>query len=569
MSISAVTTVAEVLEGFETRFAEFANGFASGEYVLWLGSGISRERMPPLPDLISDVLELLRDNIDPTNPTCRYKAALEKVLNLSSLSPESRDSLDYAVPVEDWAVKADLVRSLQEKYSQVLGVRVTDEDPDYLVWTGLDVPGTYGNPDTEPDAEHYCISILMLEGLVGSAATSNWDGLIEKAMNELSLDADRFLRVVVDPLDFRKPERRSDLIKFHGCAARAVANPSKFRQKLIARENQISAWSVQPENQYLRSKLQALLGDKNTLVVGLSVQDANMHTMFAASAQELARSWPAHPPALVLSEQSLHSRHQLALELLYSTDFDSHEDEIVASAVLGSYGKPTLMALVLWVLTEKLAALTEIATQSWDAVDAERLKSDLRSARSAFGALAAGGSQSFLDGLIRTVSQTVSRFYGLEATEGRAYTPLTSAPIQTAVLDTGFRATALGRFAVALSLLSRGHQDATWVVSVDATAGEVSVSRSGVQSRIYLVQDTRESLKLELSDDFDSDDAEAVIVQADLDVPAQTRSPQATYGRTGRGGGEGVRRLSMEELTTEASTADGLYEAFKLAGDFG
>jgi hypothetical protein len=146
---------------------------------------------------------------------------------------------------------------------------------------------------------------------------------------------------------------------------------------------------------------------------------------------------------------------------------------------------------------------------------------------------------------------------------------LTSAPIETALLNNDFRATTLGRFAVALSLLSRGHHDASWAASVDASVGTVSVSQSGVQSRIYLVQDTRESLKLELSDDFDPDAADAVIIQADLDVPAQTRSPQATYGRTGKGGSAGVRRISMEELTTEAITANGLYEAFKLAGDFG
>ncbi len=61
-------------------------------------------------------------------------------------------------------------------------------------------------------------------------------------------------------------------------------NQAKYRAMLIAQEKQISGWSERPENAYMRNKLQALLGERNTLVIGLSVQDANMHTMFAASA---------------------------------------------------------------------------------------------------------------------------------------------------------------------------------------------------------------------------------------------------------------------------------------------
>ena len=63
-------------------------------------------------------------------------------------------------------------------------------------------------------------------------------------------------------------------------------------------------------------------------------------------------------PGLVLSEQTLQSHHELALQFIYGDDFYDNEDDVVSSAVLGSWAKPTLLALVLWTLTEKLAALT-------------------------------------------------------------------------------------------------------------------------------------------------------------------------------------------------------------------
>ena len=44
----APMTVAETLAVLETRFAGFAEGIADGRYVLWLGSGVSRDRLPDL-----------------------------------------------------------------------------------------------------------------------------------------------------------------------------------------------------------------------------------------------------------------------------------------------------------------------------------------------------------------------------------------------------------------------------------------------------------------------------------------------------------------------------------------
>lgn len=566
MTTAPLGTVSEVLARFETDFVDFADGFANGEYVLWLGSGISREKMPPVDVLVERVVELLRSNIDHDDASCRFKSALEQVLDLSTLTNDARADIDFGLPVAEWAVREQLVWSLVGNYSKVLGVPVAQESQDYLVWTGLNVPGTYGNSIIEPDVEHFCIGILMLEGVVDSAVTSNWDGLVEKAVAELATEA--YVRVVVDAAeDLRKPPARSDLVKFHGCAVRAVADETKYRKMLIARAVQIDGWAA--DNRHMKNKLQGLLGERNTLVIGLSVQDGNMRTMFAESARDLARHWPAKPPALVLSEERLHANHREALELVYGDDYHPNASDIANGALLGAYGKPTLMALVLWTLTEKLAALAaSLPAANLGSADIDRLKADLRAARTTLGGLIADQPRGFLAALIQTVTATLSMFRSGTPTadSGHTYVPLTVATIEQALSDPDFPAAQLGRFAVALSLLSRGHHSSDWEARPDAASGSFAVAAGSEKKRMFVVRDSREALTLERSEEFDPDDEHTVLISADCEMPSYTRSPGGAYGRTGR---TGASRFSIEDICQDATSADDLYEAFKMAGGLG
>ena len=50
-------SILETLNLLDGSFNSFAKGVAEGKYAFWLGSGISRERFPMLPDLIEKVLE--------------------------------------------------------------------------------------------------------------------------------------------------------------------------------------------------------------------------------------------------------------------------------------------------------------------------------------------------------------------------------------------------------------------------------------------------------------------------------------------------------------------------------
>jgi hypothetical protein len=243
------TTVEEVLACLEDEFAVFAEAFCRGEYVLWLGSGISRDVVPGVPVLLQRMLEFLRVNINDAHPDCRFKKALDEVLDVAGVPDAIRTSVDLSSPVTTWPALDDITNRLVDRYSSVLNVQVREEAADFLVWTGLDVPATYGDPVLEPDVEHFCVAILMLEGVVQSAPTTNWDGLVEAAMQQLVGDADRFLSVVVTADDFRASGHQAELVKFHGCAVRAAADEGKYRSRLIARTAQISGWTTKPENE--------------------------------------------------------------------------------------------------------------------------------------------------------------------------------------------------------------------------------------------------------------------------------------------------------------------------------
>ncbi len=74
MTAEPLRTVPAVLERFDTTFSQFAAAFEDGQYVLWLGSGISRDRVPNVYALLERVIESLRVSINRT--TSRARIAL-------------------------------------------------------------------------------------------------------------------------------------------------------------------------------------------------------------------------------------------------------------------------------------------------------------------------------------------------------------------------------------------------------------------------------------------------------------------------------------------------------------
>jgi hypothetical protein len=70
-----------------------------------------------------------------------------------------------------------------------------------VLWNGVNITATFADQALEPDVEHICIAILILEGVASEIASANWDGLVEKAVERLTGGTPRSGRL--------RPTRRS------------------------------------------------------------------------------------------------------------------------------------------------------------------------------------------------------------------------------------------------------------------------------------------------------------------------------------------------------------------------
>lgn len=560
-------SVPELLHAFDGDFSQVATAFARGEYLLWLGSGISRRVVPDVLDLLKQMLTYLQARMDAADPGCRFRRALDEVLDFAQLLPAEREAIDLEVPVVDWPNLEQIAKNLGDQYADVLNVPVEGEPADFLVWTGLNVPVTYGAPDIEPAAEHLCVALLMEEGVVASAPTTNWDALVERAVLRLSGDEDHLLRVIVTAADFALPDRRADLVKFHGCASRAAENEAEYRSRLIARRPQIAGWTADPSNQMMKNHLEHLLAARPALIVGLSAQDANIHTLLFQAAHNLQRPWPASPPNVVLAEPTLHRHHRLVLQATYGDDvFAANQPAIRESALLGAYATPVLLALVLYTLADKLCELVARVTElDLPPADEQRIQNDIRNLRDALGAHAEVDPLAFVTALVATVATALGIFrHGcVPADDSLAYEPLCVAPVHEALQNPDFDAAVFGRLAVAISMLGRGHLEDRWRLSQGQRdhphPAAAYVEYAGRSSRVLIVRGHTAFSTLEKAGLVDREDDQTLVIHAERLTPEVVRSPRGNLGRKGR---SGLRHVDLESLCDSETSAEELFEAF-------
>ncbi|RWE29936.1 MAG: SIR2 family protein, partial [Mesorhizobium sp.] len=217
---ASTISVRQTLDILDGPFRSVATGIAEDQYAFWLGSGISFGRVDGLKHIIVRVMEFLRQQSDPANPNCPYNIALKRALGLAPLSADEWARVDFTLGFSAWPDQAAIVARLTNNYARLLDVTVAGKADDYLLWDGVGVPATFANPAIEPDVEHLCMGILVLEGSASSIATANWDGLVEKAVAELTGGVPKLV-VCVRAEDLRQPELTGQIIKFHGCAVLA------------------------------------------------------------------------------------------------------------------------------------------------------------------------------------------------------------------------------------------------------------------------------------------------------------------------------------------------------------
>jgi hypothetical protein len=308
LPLAATISIAEVLALLDGPFQEMADAVAHDRYALWLGSGISFDRLPRLRVVVEKVLDFLQHRVDPGDANCRFRTSLTAILDLAVLSKDDWKEIDFARPVVEWPKLFDIASRLTLQYARILDMAPVGESVDYLLWEAVAVANTYGDPATEPDVEHLCIAILILEGLASDIVSANWDGLVEKAVNRLSGGLP-ILRTCVLDEDTRSDQLRANLYKFHGCAVLAGRDENTYRPKLVGRASQIVGWAYHRSNVVMAAKLIEIVTSKRTLMLGLSAQDSNIQGVFVAAKERMAWPWPSHPPAFVFTEDKLGGDH--------------------------------------------------------------------------------------------------------------------------------------------------------------------------------------------------------------------------------------------------------------------
>ena len=347
------------------------------------------------------------------------------------LSDEEQSRVDLTQRFEAWQDAKSITKRLTSKYAQLLDTPIDGEADDFLIWNAVDVVSTFADPAIEPDVEHICIAILILEGVASDIASANWDGLVEKAAKTLAGDQPTVV-VCVRSLDLRQPELRARLYKFHGCAVKAGENEGEFRPYLVARQSQIYGWVTRRENTAMVDRLIDLIATKPTLMIGLSAQDANIQEIFAKAEQRMAWPWPGDRPSYVFSENTIGAHQQSLLRNVYRTAYTQEtRQEIENGALFRTYAKPLLLSLVLHVLGSKLRKLIQLAPGNLGNADREALQLGVVVLRDQLAAAADGDGPVFARDLVDQSSRAMMMFRdGRAPIEPRPYNPITSEPIQ-------------------------------------------------------------------------------------------------------------------------------------------
>jgi hypothetical protein len=107
----------------DTDFKELAEGVAKGEYALWLGSGISRNRAPDLRVIIRRVLEHLSVDARAEGGTGPYSTALSRAIGYA-LTPAEAKTIPLTEEPATWPNLGVVVDRLVDRYSELLDIRI-------------------------------------------------------------------------------------------------------------------------------------------------------------------------------------------------------------------------------------------------------------------------------------------------------------------------------------------------------------------------------------------------------------------------------------------------------------
>lgn len=569
-------TVREVLAKFEAEFATVANAVENGEFALWVGSGISRQA-PNLGNLIERAFDYVRERAIVPATAAAYLPALEEALGLAEVAPANVQA-QYGQPLAAWPEHDAIIDRLWSKYSRVLDIRIAGTDEDFMLWDAIDIRQAFQNPEP-PAAEHLCIAILILEGAVQTIASGNWDGFIEAAVERLGSVVPGIIQVVVDPGQLRGPAGRARLLKFHGCIVHATQEPLVFRRFLTGSYTQIMGWPEAPEFAAMCQTVVGLATSHKTLVLGLSIQDNNLQTLFARAKVAHAWPWPSAPaaPAHIFCEDSIQQGQRDVLRLSYGAAYNDNPSAVHDATLLRAWGEKVLISLVLKLLTDKLARLMDLSLAPLGkgpmAAALAPLLSILRDDIAELAVPVPGSTSrtAIVNQAIALWSRMLSLFRnGALPANPEAYEALCSSTPNLIAADQNALGMGLGRLGVALSLLQNGRTAGLWElrqpVTEELQSGAITARAlrpDGIDRPLFLVKSATEAIALKSSGAFSNDNA--IIVHGDeawhqlAGGGTSARRMRAAPGRTGH---IGETHVSLGALLARCGDAATLQQEF-------
>jgi hypothetical protein len=487
---------------------------------------------------------------------------------LSTLAPLSVDEwsrADFGVEFALWADSGAIVSRLTNNYARLLDITVAGKPDDYLLWDGVGVSATFANPAVEPDVEHLCMGLLVLEGSASAIATANWDGLVEKAIDELTGGVPKLV-VCVRAEDLRELNLAGQIIKFHGCAVLATSNEGTYRPFLVGRYSQINRWAAAPENQAIITSLLNIAIAKPTIMMGLSAQDSNIQAFFAKAETVLQWSWPGDRPSFVFSGDRVGADQEGLLRNVYRQNYTAaNRDQINEQSLVKAYANPLLLALVLSVLADKLKLMVDFVEGTIDGGSRAALQQGIAVLRNHIASLGDADRLGFVRAFVDHTSRIMTMYRdGTAGSAPRHYNPLTSVPLHQIAADPNLASTGLPEVAVLAGMLGIGLADGTWTLGAsdpaDPASGAMHLNTASGSTKLVLAAHGRSAIRLQQNGHVD-DNEDAILVYSAEKPPPMTRSPRSSPGRTGV---LGLREVSIYDLLKTATSSADLMRQFRL-----
>ncbi|MFB8371278.1 SIR2 family protein [Pseudarthrobacter sp. NPDC055928] len=557
--------VAAALELIKGPHSALLEDVMEGDRVLWLGSGISRNQVPPLAELIQKVLVYLQEQ-SAGNPGSPFRKALSEIVH-ARFSDEIQESFD-ADPA-GWTVPS--IKALEpyvEKYASILNHGVGDEPADFLLWTAVDIRATYGSSDIRPGQNHRLIAILMHEGVLPHVVTTNWDGLIESSYRSLMENGSGSdISVLMTQEDFRAHHRSSStrLYKIHGCAVRAN-DGQEYRDYLVADTLDIVKWGQSGDpHQRILQEVTNLMTDHRTLVLGLSFQDNNLIQVHANATFTHPWKWEEAKPAYVVADRRLQDGHTNILKSAYGNDYTSNRALVQDKSLLPLYAEPLLAALVIRIIGLKIAALLR---RMGDLED-QLLKQSLLEAldiRQDLLSRVADSRPDLLESLLTHFLSPLMRLYHGDSDPLNGYLPIIRGPLSLAATDPAAEHNRLPEAASVVGLLNYLDLSAGWRVRFEHEpdrAGLVRIDRYRSTSLLIAFVKDEHAAAVAMKMEAWQKPLERIIVArlTGTGVPRRQRSPRGNMG-TARRPGELAHEVVMNDVWQEATSSKDLITSF-------